>query len=30
MTLDEIYFQVPMTGKERDIAEREGWILGVM
>jgi hypothetical protein len=30
MTLDEFYFNLAMTGKERDIAEREGWILGVM
>ncbi len=30
MTLDEVYFNLGMTGKEREIAEREGWILGVM
>jgi len=30
MTLDEVYFDVPMTGKERDTAELEGWILGVV
>lgn len=28
--LDDVYFGPPMTGKERKIAELEGWILGVM
>ena len=28
--LDEVYFDPPMTGKERRVAELEGWILGVM
>ena len=27
--LDDLYFGPPMTGKERKIAELEGWILGV-
>jgi hypothetical protein len=29
MTLDEVYLDPPMTGKERKAAELEGWILGV-
>lgn len=28
-TLEEVYFDVAMTGKDREIAELEGWILGV-
>jgi hypothetical protein len=28
--LDDEYFDPPMTGKDRRIAEMEGWILGVM
>ena len=28
--LDEVYFDPPMTGRERKVAELEGWILGVM
>jgi hypothetical protein len=28
--LDEAYFDPPMNGKERRVAELEGWILGVM
>jgi hypothetical protein len=30
LTLDEVYFDPPLTGWEREITEREGWILGVM
>ena len=29
MALDEVFFDLPMSGKELGIAEREGWILGV-
>jgi hypothetical protein len=30
MTLEEVYLDPPMTGKVREVAELEGWILGVM
>jgi hypothetical protein len=29
-TLDDVYFDPPLTGRDRQIAEREGWILGVL
>ena len=28
--LDALYFDVAMTGRDRQAAELEGWILGVM
>jgi hypothetical protein len=29
MAIDDVYFGPPMTGKEEETAELEGWILGV-
>ena len=30
LTLEDVYFDVPMTGTDLKMAELEGWILGVV